>query len=352
MGKDILLIHKVNTNQASEKELLEYNLLRDEQGDFDVLAKDIEDILDLTNSIELPFEVDVDAAFQKFTNAVKHENISSNEAKVVTLNTELKTESNNITEKSKIVTKKAKFFRISNILKIAAMFLVTIGASYLLNQDSNSFDYNSNSGIASHVLSDNSTITLNKGASLVGASDFNKLARKVSLLKGEAFFDIAKNKQKPFIINTGDVEILVTGTAFDITNNEHEIIVSVEEGSVSVSSKGEKFDLKVMDRLVYSKKSKEFNLSQVESPNVFNWVNKELYFESTPLNVVLDDLARFYQVDITYPGMASSGNCLYTSPVFKDKSLESVLENISLTFDLKIVKLKENEIAITDLKCN
>jgi len=86
--------------------------------------------------------------------------------------------------------------------------------------------------IEQRTLEDGSVIEINRGAELAVA--YSSFERRVSLTKGEANFDVAKDPQRPFIVNVAGVDVRAVGTIFSIRLSEEEVDVIVTEGTVNV----------------------------------------------------------------------------------------------------------------------
>jgi len=86
----------------------------------------------------------------------------------------------------------------------------------------------------SQILNDGSYLHLNADSELT--AQLLPHARQVELKKGQVFFDVAKDKTRPFIINSGQAEIKVLGTSFDVERTKNEVVVTVYEGRVEVSA--------------------------------------------------------------------------------------------------------------------
>ena len=82
------------------------------------------------------------------------------------------------------------------------------------------------------VLPDGSKITLNTGSAV--HTDFSGHERRVTLVRGEAFFDVAKDRTRPFIVQAGSRRVIAVGTAFDVRLQEREMKVTLVEGKVKV----------------------------------------------------------------------------------------------------------------------
>ncbi|MDC9526780.1 FecR domain-containing protein [Pseudoalteromonas sp. Angola-30] len=87
----------------------------------------------------------------------------------------------------------------------------------------------------SKLLTDGTYLHLNAGSELTAKLQPN--VRKVVLNKGQVFFDVAKDKKRPFVIDSGEANITVLGTSFDVQHNENKVVVTVYEGKVKVNAK-------------------------------------------------------------------------------------------------------------------
>lgn len=138
-------------------------------------------------------------------------------------------------------------------LKIAAVFLIAAGlwSTYRFFIASDYIAVEAGKEVMVKTLPDGSVLTLNKNALMSFASDFTN-HRAIRLQKGEIFFKVTPNKEKPFIIDADKVEIKVVGTSFNVKHVNEETEVIVETGIVKVSigsasielHKGEKVNVK------------------------------------------------------------------------------------------------------------
>lgn len=154
-------------------------------------------------------------------------------------------------------------------------------------------DYQSEIGHQKTIyLSDGSEVILNTNSAL--AIDFNEHERRVRLLKGEAYFAVYSNKDRPFIIDSGETETEVLGTKFIVKNNASGDEVSVIEGLVKVSSLNH--DQTVQLRPEQQVKNSPLGLEPVaaiKSNEVSAWLNQRLVYKNAPLTQVVKDLERY-----------------------------------------------------------
>jgi transmembrane sensor len=141
-------------------------------------------------------------------------------------------------------------------------------------------------------LADGSTIELNAGSSLSVA--LAPRERHVTLTEGEAVFDVAPDKTRPFLIAAGDRNVRVVGTRFDVRRRAGELTVSVERGLVEVNpaegASGHGFRLRPGQRLDHVEGAAEVQLSAVDPAQVGGWRTGRLIYRDRPLSEVVADL--------------------------------------------------------------
>ena len=122
-------------------------------------------------------------------------------------------------------------------VKLTVLDCKRMTATRLLPSSSHHLISVPNTVVYNVILTDGTNVTINSGSSLKYQSNFlNNKNRKV-YLKGEAFFDVTKNKNAPFIVTTKKLNIKVLGTKFNVSsyNNDKNTSVVLEEGSVSIT---------------------------------------------------------------------------------------------------------------------
>ena len=198
------------------------------------------------------------------------------------------------------------------------------------------------------ILSDNTVVWLNAGSRLVYPTFFNGKTREV-LLFGEAFFEVSKNAEKPFIVKTSDIEIKVLGTQFNVSAyTEDRVIQTVlKEGSVEIRRNDaaffdSKLVLKPNQMASFSKNSNETKLYEVDASYYTLWTKGLLSFEDIDFNRILKKVERFYNISVNFsePILGSiriSGKLDLKQN--KDEVLE-YLEKVSLTH---IAKVNDNQ---------
>lgn len=163
-----------------------------------------------------------------------------------------------------------------------------------------------NGKILSVILEDGSVIKLNSGSELRYPSSFEGKSKREVFLKGEAFFEIAKNTSKPFVVKTDEMYTQVFGTVFNISNYDEDTIseVVLVEGSIGVGaekdSNGELLTmLKPSQKLTNSKiLNQSFFIEDVDVTPYIAWTKGIVYFENEKMSEIIKKLERQFNVQI------------------------------------------------------
>jgi ferric-dicitrate binding protein FerR (iron transport regulator) len=152
------------------------------------------------------------------------------------------------------------------------------------------------------VLQDGTLVQLNSGSRLRYPKSFGLFSRRVKL-SGEAYFSVAKEHTRPFVVNLHDIEVKVTGTKFNAKayRDDSRIVVSLDEGSVYITDKKKNtYPLRVGEDAVYDKTSGACTVGKMDDMTEHGaWMTKSLNFYRTPLSVILKTLERQYEVQFT-----------------------------------------------------
>lgn len=226
----------------------------------------------------------------------------------------------------------SRIVRVSaGIAAAAAVAFVSI-FSYNIYESSGSkaVEFASVSGKSRVSLPDGSNVTLDTGASVSYEESFGKKTRNITA-DGRVFFDVFKNKRKPFVIETGGLEIKVLGTKFDVDSRLDEVIVSLVEGSVSLTGieEGKESIMKAGEVAVFDKKSGEVRIGKGDVRGSMLWCMERLSFQDATLDKVCHDLSMWYGVNVVLADNLVGKGCINFT--ITDESLESVLSIISAT---------------------
>jgi transmembrane sensor len=228
-----------------------------------------------------------------------------------------------------------------SFMRIAAISLVILSlgiiAAYLVNPDLFSRKITIASGNDQKniqvSLPDGSTIFLNRNSEFSYRSNFGSRGRNVTLT-GEAFFEIAHDASKPFIIDAGKARVRVVGTSFNViaSNSESAVEVFVKTGKVMLSNKSGSKSL-ALDPGYIGTMDNEISGKTINiNPNYISWKTGLLIYNGQKLNVVFDDLKRVYNMDIEVADPAILEN-EWTSPI-DNQPQETIIRLICASFNL------------------
>jgi transmembrane sensor len=177
-------------------------------------------------------------------------------------------------------------------------------------------------------LPDRSTVILQKGSTLEMKNDFHGNTREV-ILNGEAYFDIAHNKEKPFIIHTGDVKTTVLGTAFNIKAwpGQKKITVSVTRGRVRVENEQRVLAVLTVNQEV------QYNIALANAKKIVvptdkevaDWTRQDMNFDHSTLAEVAKVLGKRYGMHVEIKDPELSNVVLVTS-FSGTESLQNVID--------------------------
>ena len=190
----------------------------------------------------------------------------------------------------------------------------------------------------SKELPDGSMAILNEHSSLTYKGGLIEKLRTVQL-EGEAFFKVAANKDKPFVIEVNDVKVTVVGTAFNVNGTGKTTIVNVEQGVVKVRQGSRELTL-VEGESAIAQKSISPLTKSLEHGKLYNYYfTGKLICEDTPLGELIPILNKKFGADITFadPKLAS----LTLSTTFQNESLQEILKVLSETFKIQVIYQKD-----------
>lgn len=191
------------------------------------------------------------------------------------------------------------------------------------------------------VLPDGSIVTLSKNSVFKYPAKFKKGHREVEL-NGEAFFEVARDKQHPFIIHTSQADVRVLGTSFNVNaydgNDAAEVIV--ESGKVAFylpENKQEEYvELERGGKAVFDKKANEIIELEVSEVDYYSRKTRTLIFDRTEMSKVIEVLNSIFRTDIKLAN-EEIANCRLTA-TFRDQDIASILDVIAETFSLQVQK--------------
>ncbi len=200
-------------------------------------------------------------------------------------------------------------------------------------------------------LSDGTRIRLNSESELIYPTLFTENKREVTLI-GEAFFEVAKDKDKPFIVKANKMEVSVLGTTFNICSytKDKTISTTLIEGSVSVrANHGKKQIITPSEQFTYNKENDQTDIQIVNTELYTSWINGKYIFKDAKLEEIINKLQLWYDFSVTYQTESLKEN-RYSLIAEKDIDLDKLLEVISYTSDVKLERTGTNTINIKKIK--
>ncbi|MBV7529064.1 FecR family protein [Chitinophaga sp. sic0106] len=182
------------------------------------------------------------------------------------------------------------------------------------------------------TLPDGSIITLNKNSRIQYASNFD--TNRHITLEGEAFFNVATDPSHPFVLKTGDVQVRVLGTSFNVKSNQQQVEVIVETGAVEVNKKSETVQLQQNEKAVMAQNSSAI-VKASNKDELYNYYRTQTFVcNGTPLWQLAEIFSNAYgvKVDITNTDIRNEG----ITSVFMYSTIEENLRLLEETSQVKI----------------
>ena len=242
----------------------------------------------------------------------------------------------------------------SSWYKLAAAVLLFAVSGWIITRfvtGDNDMVYQTAANTMTVKLPDGSQVILNRHSELSYSASFGGANRTV-ILKGEAFFDVTPNPQKPFIIQANDAQVEVVGTSFNVLAYDSMSVVEVvvQSGVVKFSGLDLKTEVKLQagDKGIYSKTSNKLSSGVNEDVNFQSWNTHKIVFTENDLRTVIATLNKTYHANIAITADIPA-SCVVTV-TFDQQSLEAVLSVLETTLNLTF-RTSGNRIEITAAGC-
>lgn len=155
--------------------------------------------------------------------------------------------------------------------------------------------YNPTKFVKRVILKDGTQISLRQGAKVSVLSNFETDSIRRVKLSGEAFFEVAKNPYKAFVVvNSGDFDVRVLGTAFNLTCSPQQSRLVLNHGKVQVKHREQHAIIHPGQQVNYDLRHKQFNVTVVDTVIASNWKSDFLSFNQVPLSQIVNDLNNLY----------------------------------------------------------
>lgn len=234
---------------------------------------------------------------------------------------------------------------------ISILIGITIYASYQWGYQSRNTQlvYLENpTGVKSSVkLPDGTKVTMNAGSTLSYPAEFVSDSREVEI-SGEAYFDVAPDKKRPFIVKAENIRVHVLSTLFNVKayRNDQAIEVTLEEGLVKIESDHlpETVFIKPGEQIRYDKTTRQYTSLKVNPGNFTGWREGRLYFTGSSLGDIAKELERKFNVQIIIDSEELK-QIAFTGDFVRNETLEQILR--VMTIDNRInYTIEESQVRI------
>ena len=196
------------------------------------------------------------------------------------------------------------------------------------------------------VLADGTKVWLNSASRLIYPQSFMGKERRV-VLSGEAFFDVAHDAERPFIVETSRMNVKVLGTRFNVNDydDNEEVSTTLVNGSVEIFSGGQQAFRLVPGEQAYGKEN-ELEKREVNVRLYTSWIDGKFLFNNTELEEIAKQISRWYDVEIFF----SSENVKkvrFTGAIVKFKPLDDLVRMIESTSQVRF-SVKGKTIVISE----
>jgi ferric-dicitrate binding protein FerR (iron transport regulator) len=223
------------------------------------------------------------------------------------------------------------------------------------------FDFSGNNNIPNQIntlttpkggqwelkLPDGTNVWLNSASALHFPNTFKNQQKRIVTLEGEAYFEVAKDAAHPFIVISGNQQVEVLGTHFNINNysDEPAIKTTLLEGSVRVRARGDARPSMLKPGLQSINNDHQLEVKSVDTDEVMAWKNGYFQFDDEPITSVMRKLSRWYDVQVNYEdGISTEG---INGRVSRNKNISQVIKALEAT---KTVHFKLEGRRITVMK--
>ncbi|MBK8704843.1 MAG: FecR domain-containing protein [Saprospiraceae bacterium] len=203
------------------------------------------------------------------------------------------------------------------------------------------------------LLADGTTVVLNSGSELRYPANIDAASSREVELTGEAYFDVAHDAGRRFVIHTSAADVAVLGTAFNLraVPQESTVEVEVEKGMVELRATDGTFAARIKPRQrgVYNPGA-GISIQKEPALNALSWRTGKLVFVARPVREVIKEIGRYYGASIDLSA-SDIGDCLFTSN-FDKVPLNRALDAISTVYGAKVVKKDAAHFVFKGGKCS
>lgn len=245
-------------------------------------------------------------------------------------------------------SEKRKVFKLRKSLAIAATIVTFLGLGILLKStffNAKTINYVSVTSPAGEriniVLPDSSVIFLNSGATIKYPEQFEANERNVQLT-GEAFFQVKRNVNKPFIVHSGNFTTTVLGTSFNVVNNNRKFQVTVRSGKVKVENTVSKkqFILEKNTQVVFNSVKDDLIKESVDAKIYTDWHKNILRFDAITAKEAFKRIEQWYNVKVCCESEAILNRRIRAS--YEDEPIDKVLKSMEFMIGIQYTIEKDS----------
>jgi len=198
--------------------------------------------------------------------------------------------------------------------------------------------------IATHQLPDGSLMMLNANSCATLGKDWKEGNDREVWLNGEAFFHVKKTVQKNrFVVHTNDLDIIVTGTQFNVWTRDNKTSVLLTEGSVTIRTPSGK-EIKMSPGEFVQLDHNNLEKKKANEESILAWKDNKIIFDNTPITEAARIINEHYGVKVTVTDTALEGKTL--NGMLPNDNLDVLLRTLEATNEFKITR-KDAEIMIS-----
>lgn len=247
--------------------------------------------------------------------------------------------------------------RTLTVIGYAASVIIAIGVSWFASQ----FYFNRNISKTNVIetpagsrtmitMEDGTKIWMNAKSKVTYPSHFSGKSREIEM-EGEAYFEVKKDKKRPFRIKTAEINIEVLGTSFNVKSypEEKRITTTLVEGKVAIWRSGNqshRVDLSPLQKAIYNRTNQSINKSDISAEHlngITGWMNNKMIFENETFGSIAVKLERSYNAEIVFEDPEISKHRF--SGTFEGMSIEQALNALQYASEFKY-EIKKNRITI------
>jgi transmembrane sensor len=191
------------------------------------------------------------------------------------------------------------------------------------------------------TLTDGSRVELNTDSAV--RTHISRWRRSVELVRGEVYFNVTHDADRPFIVHAAGGSITDIGTAFEVYRQPEKVLVAVEEGSVRVEAK-ETHDLVAGQQIAFAPLGDFLPKPTEDIASLTAWRDGRVVFRDRPLDEVLSEIGRYHDTAIRV--LDPMQRSLRVTGVFRTADLNAILDTIAMTLPIKVERSNDHEIVL------